>query len=840
MTTVRQRGADTRVRTDQGRTDSLRLASRFARDRLSLVLLTVFSLLFLLVFTLYANNFLRWAREPDFGWSVVFQMDRLVLAEVHGRALAAGLRAGDRVVRLNGKEILSFHQLQNALDRADMGWNVYEIRRAGLPLEISVVNIPLGPRGALVKFGLYGSMGVLFFFLGAVVIFMKPGSRSSRAFLAVSFASSLYVTFSYVSRLMPEYLNNIFLLATTFLPATVLQLTALFPVKRAWVDRRRGIIWYPFVPSTILFFLMRSSAPQYGDVPRILKNLGSLYLVAAMVLFLVNTLATFLWARSTIARRRSQVVLMGSAVAIGLPVAHLVLGQFFGRTLVENAILVNLPLYFFFPLSIAYSIARHNLFDVDVYVKRAVGYVVMTVLVGSVYFSLQLGVKGAFAPTVFAPYVDRVYPALLAVLVVFFFNPVNIRIQGVIDRLFYRKRFDYKDTVTAVSDALTSVLNLEEIKWRIIQTVRRKMFIDTAGIILLQAASGGSEALIIEEQEYGGEELVREEELDSEDLLLSIVRREEGLITKYDIDEDSRFAHVREPAGRRLASFGASLALPMIHQGEVTGILTVGHKKSGHFYTREDIDLLETVCNQGAVAIENARLADQMKQEEKVRTNLARYLSPQVVEQVIHQDVEVDLGGNRKVVTVLFSDIRGFTAMAETRPPDQLVAVLNEYFTEMGRIIFEHQGSLDKFIGDAIVAVFGSLVELDNPAEQAVKAAIRMVETLSELNTRWSEEFDGITLRIGIGINTGEVLLGNVGSPERMEFTVIGDAVNLAEGLSDLANPGQILLTEETASELSPSFPIEERPPGRVKGKAGDFRVYEVLMKKGDGGELET
>jgi len=113
------------------------------------------------------------------------------------------------------------------------------------------------------------------------------------------------------------------------------------------------------------------------------------------------------------------------------------------------------------------------------------------------------------------------------------------------------------------------------------------------------------------------------------------------------------------------------------------------------------------------VAIENARLADQMKVEEAARTNLARYLSPQIVDQIIKKDVQVNLGGDRKVVTVLFSDIRNFTRITETLPPDQLVQLLNEYFTEMAKIIFENQGSLDKYIGDAIVAVFGSLMYVE-------------------------------------------------------------------------------------------------------------------------------
>ena len=216
------------------------------------------------------------------------------------------------------------------------------------------------------------------------------------------------------------------------------------------------------------------------------------------------------------------------------------------------------------------------------------------------------------------------------------------------------------------------------------------------------------------------------------------------------------------------------------------------------------------------------------------RATLARYLSPQIVEQVIHKDVEVNLGGARKEVTVLFSDIRNFTTLTETRPPEELVAILNEYFTEMAKIIFENQGSLDKYIGDAVVAVFGSLIPLENSAQNAVCAVVDMMRKMLELNNKWAGQFNGFTMDIGIGINTGEVFLGNIGSPERMEFTVIGDTINVASRFSDLAEPGQILATRETVEELGDEFSCMSLPPSQVKGKSSKLEVFEISSDKDD------
>ena len=270
------------------------------------------------------------------------------------------------------------------------------------------------------------------------------------------------------------------------------------------------------------------------------------------------------------------------------------------------------------------------------------------------------------------------------------------------------------------------------------------------------------------------------------------------------------------------------MLIPMVYQDRVNAVISVGHKKSGQFFSKEDVELLTTMASHGAVSIENAKLAEQMKHEETVRTNLSRYLSPQIVEGIVKSDLQVNLGGDRKVVTVLFSDIRDFTRITENQPADKLVRMLNEYFTAMAEGIFAHQGSLDKYIGDAIVAVFGSLIPLEHPETQAVHAAVDMMHRLEKLNLEWQERGD-FPMHMGIGICTGEVFLGNIGSVERMEFTVIGDTVNMASRLSGVARAGQIIVTEVVRSSLERGFRTRELPPVQVKGKEGVHQVFEIV-----------
>jgi class 3 adenylate cyclase len=805
----------------------LDLASIFLKQRFQMCALVIFTLIFLAISFLYLLNLLQWSRGPDFGWSVSYQMGKTVFVEVYGGAKKAGLLVGDKIIGVNNEKISTYSQLQQYLNRDPKGENVYEVDRNGQFLTVTAPNEVLGFKNAFFKFGFTWVLGIIFFLIGAVVFFMKPGTNASWAFLITLFNAGLYIMFSFTSKLSPHLLGNMFMYASVFLSASILHITQVFPVEQRWVQKRKLFLWLPYLIAIFLFIIMRSSASLFTDLPGELKITADLSRASSFVLFLAFTLFAYIKPISVISRIRSKVILIGTALAVGVPILDLITNYFFNKMLLPNPVFF-LPFYVFLPVSIGYAIVKHNLFDVDVYIKRAVGYGLMTAVVGLTYFSLQTLIRAVILRPLVGEYAEKIYPILFAVLVVFLFNPINRRVQGGVDRLFYRKKFDYKETVINVSNALTSVLNLTEVIKRIINTVRKEMFIDTAGVILLEPQKKECQTLFIGDSSDKGRDGIKDVCIPYDDPLLSLLSKEKKLVTVYDVTEDPHYRSVKESCGQRFSEMGASIAMPFIYQNEVKGALALGYKKSGHFYTREDIDLLNTLANHGAVAIENAKLVEQMKKEETVRTNLARYLSPQIVDQIITKDVQVNLGGDRKVVTVLFSDIRNFTTITETRPPDQLVQILNEYFTEMASIIFANQGSLDKYIGDAIVAVFGSLITLENSANNAVKAAIKMMKQLPVLNEKWMKQY-GFSMDIGIGINTGEVFLGNIGSPERMEFTVIGDTVNVASRFSGLAKPGQILITQETLTFLGNEVMYRELPPTPVKGKTGKLEVYEVL-----------
>jgi len=194
--------------------------------------------------------------------------------------------------------------------------------------------------------------------------------------------------------------------------------------------------------------------------------------------------------------------------------------------------------------------------------------------------------------------------------------------------------------------------------------------------------------------------------------------------------------------------------------------------------------------------------------------------------------LDLAVEGRTGRVTVLFCDVRGFSRLSESMPPQQLVRMLNAFFERMVDVVFAHRGVLDKFIGDALMAVWGAPIRKRNHARAAVQAAREMLQAAGLFNESAASQ-GWPRLEVGVGVNTGEAVIGTVGSSRRMEYTVMGDAVNLASRICDLASGGQVLVSEETVKEIEEDGgeppPVRDLPPVEVKGKKDPVKVYEVI-----------
>lgn len=219
------------------------------------------------------------------------------------------------------------------------------------------------------------------------------------------------------------------------------------------------------------------------------------------------------------------------------------------------------------------------------------------------------------------------------------------------------------------------------------------------------------------------------------------------------------------------------------------------------------------------------------REKRRVRNIFQRYVAPDVVNEILNQPGELALGGKRRGLSVLFADVRGFTRMSEQMEPEDVVSRLNEILTRMTAVIFKYKGTLDKFIGDCVMAFYGAPVEQPDHAERAVRTAIEMQEELVKLEKMWKRSGQE-SMGMGIGINTGEMVVGNIGSLERLDYTVIGDNVNLSERLESSASAGQILISENTYAHVKEIVEVKEPQLIKVKHKKEPVKVYEVIGLK--------
>jgi adenylate cyclase len=215
------------------------------------------------------------------------------------------------------------------------------------------------------------------------------------------------------------------------------------------------------------------------------------------------------------------------------------------------------------------------------------------------------------------------------------------------------------------------------------------------------------------------------------------------------------------------------------------------------------------------------------EQKHLLRDTISRYVSPEMCEEILKNPALLQLGGRRQEVTVLFADIKGFTAMSANMSPEEVVEVLNLFFTEMVDLVFEYQGTLDKYVGDALMAVFGVPVPLPDAATRAVQCAASMQRRLAELQAQGRTPIQGMR----VGINTGEAIVGNIGSDKRMDFTVIGDAVNVAARLQELAKEleADTLVSAATYRQVEGRFQLEELAPVVLRGRQEPTPIYRLV-----------
>jgi len=311
----------------------------------------------------------------------------------------------------------------------------------------------------------------------------------------------------------------------------------------------------------------------------------------------------------------------------------------------------------------------------------------------------------------------------------------------------------------------------------------------------------------------------------SKTLIRKVIQDKVALLTSNAM-ADSRLNGAKSLYLQKIKS---AMCVPLWRKEKVIGVIELGTSRLANHYDQNDLELLKAIGSQMAMVIEQAALNEQIREEERMRNRLERFHSPQVIEMILKGDqVTKDrvMDPKELTATVLFMDIVGFTNLSERMPAREITILLNHFFSKMTDITFQYDGTLDKYIGDGLMAVFGAPMQKDDDAVRAISAALKMRKERKVMmgNIPKYKKFD-----IRIGINTGKVVAGNIGSPKRMDYTVIGDPVNIASRLESIAKPNQILIGEETYRLTKNRFTVRSEGLRHVKGKSQALLVYEVM-----------
>ncbi len=274
-----------------------------------------------------------------------------------------------------------------------------------------------------------------------------------------------------------------------------------------------------------------------------------------------------------------------------------------------------------------------------------------------------------------------------------------------------------------------------------------------------------------------------------------------------------------------LAKAQSQLALPLQVKDRLIGVLAVESPKANAFDELDEI-LLTIVANQAATAIDNAHTYQMVEKLGRLK----RFFSPQLAELIVTGGADDPLKTHRRDVTVVFLDLRGFTAFAETAEPEEVMAVLREYHAEMGRLILEHEGTLERFTGDGMMIFFNDPTPVADPAKRALRMALAMRERVTPLCERWKKR--GHELDLGIGIAQGYATIGAIGFEGRWDYGAIGTVTNLAARLCGEAKPSQILVTQRVVSDAEDLIETEPVGPLTLKGLAKPVPTFNVVRLK--------
>lgn len=619
------------TRTQSSRIRTWTLSGLSTTELTSRSLFFVVTLTILTVATICLVLALGWVHKPFAGFLVNERMVPGSVGLPHWTGTQAGLRYPDhKILTANDQPIASMQDLEKVVRSVRIGEPItYSVAEGGRVIAVAVPTMPFTLSDLLLIFGTSFLSGITYLLLGVVVFILKPDTKVSWAFLLACVFLGIYTVTSFDLQTTHVGFVRLYLLVVAYAPAALTQLSFVFPENKKMIERHPSLHFLPYFFSTFLVIPLQYFYPK----PLFLHifQLIIVYFIVGAMAVVSSCLHAFIKGLSIPARQRAKAVLFGAALGFSIPAALYYFSLFGGGTLFGVKIETNfltIPLLIF-PASIAYAITRHDLFAIDVIIRRTAGYVLSTAAIVGAYALIISGLNVTFQSAEVAG--SPLFSLAFALGVVFLFEPLHKRLQGLIDRLFYRQQYDYRTTIRDISETMIRILDPEQIHRTLLGSVVREMFLENGIVLLPDAANHGYQVRVVEGVEAGN---FAAQHLGEDDPLVHALQEKNGPIFQYDVELQPLYEPHRETLQATFEALASDLMLPLKYKDEMRGIISLGRKKSGKMFTPEDLDLLRTITNQSAIALENAKLFEEnlekgrMEEELKIAHDIQTSMLP--------------------------------------------------------------------------------------------------------------------------------------------------------------------------------------------------------------------
>jgi class 3 adenylate cyclase len=779
-------------------------AGTLAQKLLVGLLLTIF----VLGLVLTVEDKLERVGAPDVG----FLIDGGVVSPTRDDASDAGVRGGGRALAVNGTPVTARDACTEQLRGLD--WtlgasNVLELERPdGTVREVRLPVRPWTWHDALFTEGGSDLVGILIFAIGFTVFLLRPWEIESWALLSLaSFAGgTMLTTFIPISGDQNPVASVYFRFligVTCYVP---LHMALAYPVPHRLLVRGPWVL-LAIYGAGIAQGIVNVEAWRQGFVGPFAyaRVVASTVLFAAMLLFVVRCVEQAVRGRDRLVTLRARILVAGAVLGF-TPIALTQFAQQVFGTLAIDPRFAHWALGIF-AIALARVTLSQELLNTRITVRRALIYAtvvgVLTVLAIALVSVRPYAVAALLLPLLY------VWP----------------RFDAWLDRQLYPQRARFPELLREIGNDFATCGSADEVLDELAQAPAALCDARRSVSFLLPSAHDAAEHV----RTSDGVPLHGTAALADEPLvqLLRTTRKE---IVRERIAVETAYANVKHECYAGFDRLRADLLLPIVEEGRVVGGLAIGPRASVDVYQEAEIHALSTAAQQAAQALLRVEATERLRARELEFADLKRFFPPQVIDTVMARGGVSELKSQRKTVTVVFADLRGFTSFSETHEPEEITATLAEYHAAMGRRIAEYGGTLEHFAGDGFIVFFNDPVDQPDHAARAVRMAIAMCDDVRRLRESWLRR--GYPIDAGFGIDTGYATVGFVGYEGRRDYGVIGNVPNLAARLSDAAAGGEILITARACAELRDQFAVESVGELTLKGFAQPQPTLRVLQPR--------